>query len=76
MVSIKVEPGQTLVDIALQYYGSAEGWVQVAVDNGVSLTEDLLPDHPTLLLRDEQIIDRQIVTFYAQNQTIVATDNQ
>jgi len=74
MVSIRVETGQTLVDIALQYYGNTEGWVQVAIDNGLSLTEEELPE--TVMLRDEMVIDRQIVTFYAQNQTIVATDNQ
>ena len=75
MVSIKVEFGQNLADIAMQYYGSIEGWVQVATDNELSLTEELVPGS-TIYLRDEQIIDRQIVTYYAKKETVVATENQ
>ena len=59
----------------MQYYGSIEGWVQVATDNNLSLTEPLTQGQP-ILLQDEQIIDRQVVTYYAKNETIIATDNQ
>ena len=75
MVSIKVRVGQTLADIAMQYYGSIAGWVQIALDNDLSLTDALEPEQ-IVMLRDEMILDRQVVTFYAQNETIVATDNQ
>ena len=74
-INIKPKPGQTLADLALQYYGSIEAWVQIASDNGISLTEEL-DINKDIVLRDENIINRQVVSFYARKETIVATDNQ
>jgi len=42
MNQIKVRAGQTLADIAVQEYGAFEAAVDLAVENGISITDDLV----------------------------------
>ena len=43
MDTIAVSPGQNILDIAVQEYGSIEGILQLRKDNGFSFTEDITP---------------------------------
>lgn len=43
MEKITVLQGQTLIDLAIRYYGSAEGAFALAVKNGLAVTDDLRP---------------------------------
>lgn len=38
-MEVKVKDGQTLADIAIQEYGVLEAVVQIAVDNGMSVSD-------------------------------------
>ena len=42
-MEVTVLSGQTLADIAIQVYGSAEGVFILAVENGLDITTDLEP---------------------------------
>lgn len=52
MRTITVHHGQSLMDIAIQYYGSASALFFLAADNNISLSEDILPN-TQLLIRTE-----------------------
>lgn len=41
MASVKVKSGQTLLDVALRYAGSAEAVYRLAKANGLTITEKL-----------------------------------
>ncbi|WP_443937096.1 LysM peptidoglycan-binding domain-containing protein [Pedobacter sp. MW01-1-1] len=40
---ITVQSGQTLMDIAVQYYGSANGLIELTQDNGLTLSDEVFP---------------------------------
>jgi hypothetical protein len=62
--------GQSLLDIALQELGSLEGAYNLAVLNGLSLTDSLTAGM-TLQLPD--VVDRRIKTYYSERNIRPAT---
>lgn len=71
-MEVTVLSGQTLTDIAIQVYGSAEGVFILAVENGLDVTADLEPGQ-ILSFQPENIIDKSIVEYYSMNGIHPAT---
>lgn len=69
---IQVLSNQTLTDIALQVYGSAEGVFLLAQENGLSVTDDLTPGQ-WLMFSQNRVSDKKIVQYYAVNGIFPAT---
>lgn len=69
-----VNDRQTVFDLALQYFGSAEACFLVAEKLGISIT-----DTPTIGTAFEyeatDIIDQRVVDYYNTNEIIPATEN-
>jgi hypothetical protein len=67
MKTIKVQDGQNIFDIALQYYGDVSAIVRVAQDNGISITQNLTAGQelkigePTNKIVQKYFEDRKIV---------------
>lgn len=72
-MKVVVGKGQSLTDIAIQVYGSADAVVMLATDNGLSVT-----DHPAvgteLDYYADNVIDPHVVAFYANNKISPVTD--
>jgi len=66
-----VSNSQSLLDIALQYTGSAETALDIALANGISLSDDLEPG-ATLTLPDSQG-NRAMTQYYTVNNIMPAT---
>lgn len=70
---VKILPNQTLLDIAIQECGTAEAVAEIALANGLSVTEDLEPGMelkiPLVKKNDE------ILNYYKQNGIKPATAN-
>lgn len=75
MESIQVKDGQNIIDIALQYYGSAEAVFDLAFDNNLSLSEALAPGR-ILIIDPVKIVRNDIVQYYKNNNIIIATGNE
>lgn len=71
-MKVTVLSGQTLTDIAMQVYGSAEGVFTLAIENGLDVTVDLQPGQK-LTYQAENILERTIVNYYAMNGICPAT---
>jgi len=54
MRTIEVSEGQTLLDIAVQYCGTADAQFDIAALNGIEVTDDLVPGQE-LLVPDTEI---------------------
>jgi hypothetical protein len=67
---IKVLQGQTFFDIAIQELGSAEGAFELAVLNGLSVTDDLDPGQELQL---PAVVNRSISEYYANKGIKPAT---
>ncbi|WP_367867903.1 hypothetical protein [Pedobacter sp. WC2423] len=66
-----VDQGQSLLDVALQHCGDVSVIFDIAVLNGVSVTEKLKPG--TVLILPE-VSDAGMVRYFFQNNFIPATD--
>lgn len=64
-MEVKVKPGQTIYDLALQEYGSIEGVVIIAQENDLDLEEDLV-EGSTIRINSNPI-DQSIVNYYKDN---------
>lgn len=62
-MKITVQTGQTLMDIAIQVYGSLEGVFALAQENTLSMTESLTSGQ-VLTYDTERIVDKSIVGHY------------
>jgi LysM repeat protein len=58
---MRVLAGQTLIDIAIQYLGSAESAFELAVLNGLSITDDIIAGQELLLPEPS---NKTISTYY------------
>lgn len=69
-----VQERQTVFDVALQYFGSAEACFVVAEKLGISIT-----DTPTAGATFEydlnEVVDRHVVNYYSKNGIIPTTEN-
>jgi hypothetical protein len=71
MRTITVTDRQNLVDIAIQYYGSADAVFDLCVDNGLELDTDLVA-RQTLLIEDTYPPNANgIVADYLQGNNVV-----
>jgi len=64
---MKVLPGQTLFDIAIQELGSAEGAFELSILNGLNITDELVPGQELIL---PDVVD-PYVQQYLQNKNII-----
>lgn len=60
-MEITVKKGQSVVDIAVQYAGSAEAAFDISAENNISLT-DFLPSGTVLNVSN--VVNRAVATFY------------
>lgn len=67
----KVKDGQTMVDIAIQEFGSWEAMVAIAQKNGISITE--IPESGTELTLPEGTWNRVMQNFCKNNDVSPAT---
>ncbi|MBB6131327.1 hypothetical protein [Mucilaginibacter lappiensis] len=51
MISVKVIDRQNLIDLAVQYYGSAAAVIDLCIDNDLEL-DDFVPAGSTILIQD------------------------
>lgn len=71
MRSVVAHRNQSLLDIAIQEYGSVEAVVDIAMENDLSITDPLTPGQVILIPGDP--IDSDIVTYYANRNIKPAT---
>jgi len=64
---------QTLLDIALQMYGSAEAVFALAAANGISITDDLETGVRLQVPATSPAMQRRVVEYYAVNNICPAT---
>ena len=70
-MEIRVLNNQSLLDIALQVSGSAEATYDVALENGISITDDLMPGQ--VLKFTGVPVNKKVVNYYAVNNIKPAT---
>jgi hypothetical protein len=63
MIIIKSLPGQTLLDIAVRYYGDAQGLIWILEDNPNLEQADDLAAGIDIKIRDEKIL-KDVVAFF------------
>ena len=69
-MEIKVLNGQSLPDVAIQAAGSVEAVFDIALANGMSITDDLQPGD-TLVV--PAVLSKQIADYYRTNNIRPAT---
>lgn len=69
--TVKIRPLQTLMDIAIQEKGTVLAVFEMAVLNGLSITDDLVPGN--LIDYDVSIEDIEIKAFFKRNNIYPAT---
>ena len=67
---MKVAQGQTLIDIAIQECGSAESAIDIAVANGISVTDELTPGTELII---PSIKSKAVVDYYDNHGIKAAT---
>ncbi len=67
-----VRPGQSLIDVAIQVYGSLEAMFDLCLDNQLEMDDDLATGQE-LLIRDvlPDTADADIVAYYQKKGIIV-----
>lgn len=68
---VTVEQGQCVKDLALQYYGTVEGMMDIARLNNISMTENILPGQT--LKVDKQ--DNDVVRYLESGKHIPANND-
>lgn len=71
-MKIVVLNNQTLLDIAIRYYGTVEAVLAIAILNGISITEELVPGQ-TLQLPNTDFGFKEVVAFFEVNKIQPAT---
>lgn len=71
MSLVTVQPKQSLVDIAIQTRGTVKAVFELAVLNGYSVTDDLVPG--AILETEVETEDVEIAAFYKKHQLKPAT---
>lgn len=64
--------GQSLADVALRVYGSADGAIVLAEENGLEVT-DVLESGQVLEYQPEKVMNKGIVQYYAAQDVRPAT---
>jgi len=71
-MSLRVYDGQTFFDVALMVAGSAEAAFDLALENGLSITDDLTAENE--LQFTGIAINKKVVEYYRVNSVVPATD--
>lgn len=71
-MKVTVLAGQSLVDVAIQVYGSAEGVVVLAKDNGMEVTDVPTPGRQ-LEYSTDNIVAKNIAQYYSSKKVCPAT---
>ncbi len=71
MIEVKVRHRQTLSDICLQVYGTIEGIIALARQNGISVSEEMQPG--TVLSCPDVTYDNYLQTYVRKNAIVPAT---
>jgi hypothetical protein len=69
-MTVKVKQGQSLLDIAIQHCGTAESVYDLAIANGLSITDELVPGQ---LLNLPAVTDKKTVSYFDTNEIKPAT---
>jgi hypothetical protein len=67
---MKVLNGQSILDIAIQACGSATAAFALAVANGLSVTDDLIPGQDLVV---PAVVNSDVVTYYVNNGIVPVT---
>jgi len=70
-MKITVLNNQSMLDIAIMVSGSAEAAYNIALENGISITDDLTPGQ--VLVFEGNPTNRRVVEYYAANGIKPAT---
>jgi hypothetical protein len=73
MKTIKVQDGQNIFDIALQYYGDASAVVRVAQENNISVTQTLTAGQ---LLKIGEPTNKVISQYFEDRKKVINTDTK
>ena len=65
-MKVTVMQGQSLVDIAMQVYGSAEGVFALAKENGLSVTDEVSPGQ-VLTYDPGNVVEKSVSDYYDTN---------
>lgn len=65
MREVTVRDGQTMLDIALEYYGDAAAVVTLAADNALTVGAPLAAGQ-VLNIDPERVADKQVVGYYTR----------
>lgn len=65
-MKVTVQQGQSMLDIAMQVYGSVDAVFTLAQDNGKSVT-DVLQVGEELEYSSDKILDARVATYFANN---------
>lgn len=71
-MKVEAKQHQTLFDLTLRLYGSAEGVFALAKDNGLSITDCLSPGQVVQKTAD-LTVDSQVLKYYSWSKTEPAT---
>jgi hypothetical protein len=73
MKTIKVQDGQNIIDIALQYYGDASAVVLVAQENNIAVTQPLTSGQ---LLKIGEPTNKIVSQYFEDRKKVINTDTQ
>lgn len=65
-MKVTVIQGQSLVDVAMRVYGSAEGVFALAEENGLSVTDEIFPGQ-VLSYEPANVIEKSVSDYYDAN---------
>ena len=71
-MKVIVLPEQTLLDIAIQVYGDITGVFRLAEENGLEVTDTLMPGE-YLDYYPEGVVNKDIAQYYGANDMACAT---
>lgn len=67
-MKVTVLSGQTLTDLAMQVYGSAEGVFTLAIENDLNVTDAIYPGQ-VLVYEPENVMDKSVSDYYDATKT-------
>jgi hypothetical protein len=68
-----IKPGQNLIDVAMQEYGSAEAVVIICKDNNKDVGSIVTPG-TTIILDDINQVNKKLVAYYKEKNITVASE--
>lgn len=71
-MTIKVQHNQSLIDLSIQMFGGIEGAVDLAIANGLPITEELIPGME-IIVPEYKETKAEIVKYYGNKGLTPAT---